>query len=69
MFLGNAKAGTKGTVTALYDYNSGIADDLTFFAGDEILVKEKVNDDWIRGQINGRTGLVPLTFVTRPGNI
>lgn len=50
-------------VTAMYGYCSGIADDLIFEPGDVIQVVEQVNDEWIKGMLNGKTGLVPLTYV------
>ncbi|KAI6188502.1 hypothetical protein M3Y98_00361800 [Aphelenchoides besseyi] len=53
------------TVTALYDYNSGVPEDLQFKAGDVIEVVSEVNADWISGRLNNKTGLLPLTYVQR----
>ncbi|VDK17275.1 unnamed protein product [Anisakis simplex] len=54
---------TNKIVTATFDYNSGVPDDLVFRKGDRIEVVERINDDWIKGQLNGRIGLVPMTYV------
>lgn len=51
------------TVTALYDYNSGIFEDLIFRKGDVIEVVEWISDDWLRGKLNGLIGLVPTTYI------
>lgn len=54
------------TATALFDYNSGVEEDLLFCANDVIeIVEEMDGGEWIRGRLHGRTGLVPLTYVRR----
>lgn len=53
----------KRTAVALYDYNSGVPDDLIFKAGDVITITEEVSSEWLRGELHGRTGLVPITYV------
>uniref|UniRef100_A0AC34PW85 SH3 domain-containing protein n=1 Tax=Panagrolaimus sp. JU765 TaxID=591449 RepID=A0AC34PW85_9BILA len=52
-------------VTALYNYCSGIPEDLVFETGDVIQILEEVNGEWIKGSLDGRVGLVPLTYVER----
>ncbi|CEF65848.1 LD44138p [Strongyloides ratti] len=52
-------------VKALYEYNSLIEGDLTFSSGDLIKIIEKISDDWIRGELNGIVGLVPMTYVEK----
>ena len=57
-------ASVSETVTAAYDYNSGMSDDLAFYAGDVIEVVQRIDAEWMRGRLRGATGLVPLTYVT-----
>ncbi|KAF8064245.1 hypothetical protein FPV67DRAFT_1629313 [Lyophyllum atratum] len=42
---------------------SGSADELSFIAGDEIVVINEVLDGWWMGELNGKTGLFPTTYV------
>jgi hypothetical protein len=53
------------TVTALYDYDSGVPDDLKFRAGDKIEVVAEMSSDWLKGRLNGNIGLVPITYISR----
>ncbi|KAH9483093.1 Protein csh3 [Psilocybe cubensis] len=48
---------------ALYDYNSGEAGDLVVSEGDRILVVERTSDDWWTGEVNGKKGLFPASYV------
>ena len=48
---------------ALYDFVGEIPDDLSFSCGDKILIHERVGTDWIKGELNGRTGILPAAFV------
>lgn len=52
-------------VKALYEYNSSVEGDLTFKLGDNIKIIEIISDDWIRGELNGVVGLVPMTYVEK----
>uniref|UniRef100_A0A914Z1V3 SH3 domain-containing protein n=1 Tax=Panagrolaimus superbus TaxID=310955 RepID=A0A914Z1V3_9BILA len=52
-------------VTALYNYYSGVPEDLVFEEGDKIQIIEELSDEWIKGLLDGREGLVPLTYVER----
>lgn len=49
-------------VRALYDF-SGSSDELSFKVGDEILVINEVLDGWWMGDLDGRKGLFPTTYV------
>ncbi|CAE6520910.1 unnamed protein product [Rhizoctonia solani] len=48
---------------ALYDYNSSAAEDINVRQGDRFVILEKTSDDWWTGEINGRRGLVPASYV------
>ncbi|NWU05887.1 NCF2 factor, partial [Cephalopterus ornatus] len=50
-------------VVAQYSYEATQPEDLEFQAGDVILVLSKVNQDWLEGQCNGKTGIFPSAFV------
>ncbi|CAJ0596888.1 unnamed protein product [Cylicocyclus nassatus] len=54
-------------MTAAYDYSSGVAGDLEFRAGDTIQVIAHLDQDWIRGRVNGQEGLAPLSFLAPYG--
>jgi len=48
---------------ARFDYEATEADDLGFVAGDVIELTERVGDEWLRGKLNGKTGVFPVAFV------
>ncbi|KAF6011397.1 hypothetical protein HII13_002491 [Brettanomyces bruxellensis] len=50
-------------VKALYDLQTDDEDTLSFKQDDIITVVEKVNNDWIRGCLRGRMGIVPANYV------
>ncbi|KAM8805510.1 neutrophil cytosol factor 2 [Eudromia elegans] len=52
-------------VVAQYDYEATQPEDLDFQAGDVILVLSQVNEDWLEGQCNGKTGIFPSAFVQK----
>lgn len=48
---------------ARFDYEAGEPDDLDFVSGDVIRIIERVNDEWLRGELKGKTGVFPVAFV------
>lgn len=36
---------------------------MSFKKGDTILVKRRINDDWLEGEYQGSTGIFPLNYV------
>ncbi|KDQ12715.1 hypothetical protein BOTBODRAFT_408153 [Botryobasidium botryosum FD-172 SS1] len=50
-------------VEALYDYSSADANDLTIKTGQRILVTEHPSEEWWMGELDGRKGLFPASYV------
>ncbi|XP_054272178.1 abl interactor 1 isoform X2 [Macrosteles quadrilineatus] len=48
---------------ALYSYETGHPDDLSFKENDIIYLIEKINDDWLKGTLNNSEGMFPANFV------
>ncbi|XP_074847304.1 SH3 domain-containing YSC84-like protein 1 isoform X2 [Carettochelys insculpta] len=57
-------------VTALYSFEGQQPGDLTFKAGDKIIVKSKTDSqfDWWEGSTQGQTGIFPANYVTKNCN-
>lgn len=49
--------------TALHDYISHEAGDLSFKKGDRITIIQKINEDWLEGELNGQKGMLPSAYV------
>ncbi|XP_076466064.1 nostrin-like isoform X2 [Babylonia areolata] len=52
-----------GTCKALYDYDASQTDELSIRKGDVITVYEKLEDGWWHGELKGRNGIFPSTYV------
>jgi cortactin len=50
---------------ALYDYQAGGDDEITFDPGDIIVNIEEVDDGWWLGEFNGQRGLFPSNYVEK----
>ncbi|KAF8485230.1 SH3-domain-containing protein [Russula ochroleuca] len=48
---------------ALYDYTSEEAGDLPLQAGERVRVTEKTSPEWWTGEVDGRSGLFPASYV------
>jgi len=48
---------------ARFDYEATEAADLGFATGDVIQLKDRVGDEWLCGELNGKTGVFPVAFV------
>ncbi|KAK7865510.1 hypothetical protein R5R35_003211 [Gryllus longicercus] len=59
--------GVAGFCLALYDYEAGCEDELTFYEGQVIRILSKVphnvDDGWWEGEVDGRTGIFPSLVV------
>ncbi|KAF7706175.1 neutrophil cytosol factor 2 [Silurus meridionalis] len=52
-------------VVALYPYKASTPEDLEFAQGDIITILSKVNDEWLEGECNGKSGIFPSSFVVK----
>ena len=59
----NASEPAIGTCVSTFDYMDGEADDLKFDVGETIEILEKIDANWWRGRIGGRTGMFPSAYV------
>jgi len=48
---------------ALFDFTGDTDEDLSFKCGQEIVILEWINNDWVKGRLAGRTGIFPANFV------
>ena len=47
----------------MYDYEAKENDELTIRQDDVVIILEKQNADWWLGELNGKTGIFPATYV------
>ena len=59
----NGNSATFQKAIALYKYVGTEADDLSFEEGQEIIVVEKIDDNWLRGQIGDNVGMFAACYV------
>ncbi|KAF8358326.1 hypothetical protein PRIPAC_93321, partial [Pristionchus pacificus] len=52
--------------TAVYDYVSQEPGDLSFNSGASIKIIERVGTEWLSGELHGRHGIFPVSFVDCP---
>ena len=52
-----------GKCEALYDFTADNTGELKFTKGDIILTSGWVNDEWMEGEIGGRNGIFPVSYV------
>ncbi|XP_063314574.1 SH3 domain-containing protein 19 isoform X2 [Pelobates fuscus] len=48
---------------ARFEFIGDQKDELSFSEGDLITLKEYINDEWVRGELKGQTGIFPINFV------
>ncbi|XP_022239851.1 nostrin-like isoform X2 [Limulus polyphemus] len=52
-----------GVCQALYSYQAKLEDELTIFTGDIIKIIMKCDTNWWKGELNGKIGLFPSSYV------
>ncbi|NXD43544.1 SH319 protein, partial [Copsychus sechellarum] len=60
---GTPGGGKKGKAKALYAFHGENEDELSFKAGDMITELKSVDEDWMSGEILGKSGIFPKNFV------
>ena len=62
----HSAAGGGSVAVAIYDFESNESDDLTFHVGDVITLKACEDaDDWWTGELRGRQGIFPKSYVRK----
>lgn len=51
------------TCEVQYSYAANQPDELTIEPGDVINVTEKIDNDWWQGELNGKVGIFPASYV------
>jgi hypothetical protein len=51
------------TAKALYDFHGENEDELSFKAGDIITELQSVDEDWMNGEVMGKSGIFPKNYV------
>ncbi|CAG8746674.1 2468_t:CDS:1, partial [Racocetra fulgida] len=47
---------------ALYKFQAGDVDELSFEEGDILIIKQRLGDGWLLAELNDKTGLVPENY-------
>nr|XP_020636978.1 SH3 domain-containing protein 19 isoform X1 [Pogona vitticeps] len=53
----------KGKAKALYDFHAENIDELSFKVGDIITGLESVDEEWMSGELHGKSGIFPKNFI------
>jgi len=48
---------------ALYEFEAEADGELSFKEGDTIRLKKKLDENWFEGEIGGKVGMFPTTYV------
>ncbi|XP_005996408.1 SH3 domain-containing protein 19 isoform X2 [Latimeria chalumnae] len=58
-----AMGSRKGKAKALFDFSGDNEDELSFKAGDMIVMVESVDAEWMSGELHGKSGIFPRNYV------
>ncbi|XP_035179752.1 SH3 domain-containing protein 19 isoform X2 [Oxyura jamaicensis] len=61
--MSQSLGGKKRKAKALYDFHGENEDELSFKAGDIITELESIDEDWMSGELQGKSGIFPKNFV------
>jgi hypothetical protein len=61
--LGRLQSEQRSRMCALFDYGAAQADELSFRAGDVIKLVEETDAEWWTGELDGKRGLFPVSYV------
>jgi hypothetical protein len=53
-------------VTALFDFAAHEEGEVSFSRGDRVTVLDTTNENWWEGNVNGKVGLFPANYVSKP---
>ncbi|XP_041930665.1 sorbin and SH3 domain-containing protein 2 isoform X4 [Alosa sapidissima] len=59
------EATEKQPARAIYDFKAQTAKELTFRKGDTVYITRQVDRNWYEGELHGRTGIFPITYVEK----
>lgn len=52
-----------GRAEVIADFSAAQEGDLALCTGDKVVLLERVDDDWLKGECNGKSGIFPRNFV------
>jgi endophilin-A len=61
--LANGTRSKEASCKALYDFEAENSEELDFKEGTIIKLISKLDDNWLQGELNGKQGRFPITYV------